>query len=177
MSVSAARRIDFSKVNLGSDRLRASWEANMTKMLFVRTVLIASVLPVALASHAWAESKTTTTALSGANEVPAVQTPGKGTAVLAFDPATRELSWTLEFSDLTGPATAAHFHGPAAPGKNAPPTLWIVEKGAVPVSPAKGSATLTPEQAKAFTDGEWYVNVHTTTNPSGEIRGFISPAK
>jgi hypothetical protein len=41
----------------------------------------------------------------------------------------------------------------------------------------KGSAILTPEQAKEFADGAWYVNVHTSANPSGEIRGLISPAK
>ncbi len=31
---------------------------------------------------------------------------------------------------------------------------------------------LAPEQAKDFSGGEWYVNVHTPTNPSGEIRGL-----
>jgi hypothetical protein len=130
-----------------------------------------------MAPHAQAESHKMSIMLSGANEVPAVQSPGKGTAVLTFDPATRVLAWTLEFSDLTGPATMAHFHGPAAAGKNAPPVLWLVEKGVAPVSPVKGSAILTPEQAKDFAAGEWYVNVHTPTNPSGEIRGLITPVK
>lgn len=149
----------------------------MAKRVFWRNCLIASILPIVMTSQAWAEARTMTVMLSGANEVPAVQTAGKGTAALTYDAATRELSWTVEFGDLTGPATMAHFHGPAMPGKNAPPVLWISEKGVAPVSPIKGSATLSPEQAKDFTDGEWYVNVHTPTNPSGEIRGLIPPVK
>ncbi|MBB4199744.1 hypothetical protein CCR94_23840 [Rhodoblastus sphagnicola] len=148
----------------------------MTPLNLLRNSVIASILPVLLATYALSESRITAT-LSGANEVPAVQTPGKGTIVLALNPATRELSWTLEFSDLTGPATMVHFHGPAIPGNNAPPVLWVVEKGAVPISPVQGSAILTPEQAKNLADGEWYVNVHTQTNPSGEIRGLIAPLK
>ena len=36
-----------------------------------------------------------------------------------WDPATKELSWSGTFTGLTGPATAAHFHGPAEAGKNA----------------------------------------------------------
>ena len=115
-----------------------------------------------------AEPKPMTIPLSGAAEI-----PPKGSAMFSYDPATRNLSWTVEFSDLSGPATMAHFHGPAMPGKNAPPVLWIVEKGVAPVSPIRGSAVLTPEQAKDFIGGSWYLNIHTSTNPSGEIRGLV----
>ena len=147
----------------------------MALLISRRIMVLAIGLSGLLAAHASAEPKTMTILLSGADEVPPVQTAGKGTAVLSYDPATRALSWTLEFSDLTGPATMAHFHGPAAAGKNAPVALWMVKKGEAPVSPAKGDAVLTEDQAKAFTGGEWYVNVHTPNNPSGEIRGLIPP--
>jgi hypothetical protein len=147
----------------------------MATLISRHPLVLTSVLPVLMATYALGAPQTMTIWLLGVNEVPAVQTPGKGTIVLAYDPATRELSWTLEFSDLTGGATMAHFHGPAMPGKNAPPVLWIVEKGVAPVSPVKGSAILTPEQAKDFTSGQWYINVHTPNNPSGEIRGMIAP--
>ena len=78
---------------------------------------------------------------------------------------------------LSGPATMAHFHGPAAEGKNGPPVIWLAEKGATVTSPIKGQATLTPEQAQQLTAGEWYVNVHTQANPNGEIRGQVMPPK
>ena len=146
----------------------------MSKLISRRFLFLAATLSgLSLAPVAMAESKSMTVPLSGAVEVPPVQTPAKGNAKLSYDPATRNLSWTVEFSDLSGPATMAHFHGPALPGKNGPIALWIVEKGVAPVSPVKGSAVLTPEQAKDFTDGGWYVNVHTANNPSGEIRGLI----
>ena len=45
-----------------------------------------------------------------------------------------------------GPATMAHFHGPAAEGKNAPPVIWLSEKGVPVPNPIKGSATLTPSK-------------------------------
>lgn len=124
-------------------------------------------------SSVWAASKNLTVPLTGEAEVPPVRTPATGAAKLVYDPDTRLLGWTLEFSGLTGPATMAHFHGPATAGNNAPPVLWLAPKGVAPTSPIKGEATLTPEQAKEFTGGEWYVNVHTPDHPSGEIRGLI----
>jgi CHRD domain len=90
-------------------------------------------------------------------------------ADLSFDPATRMLTWSVTYNGLSGPATMAHFHGPAVEGKNGPPTIWLAEKGATVASPIKGQATLTPEQAQQLTAGEWYVNVHTQANPNGKI--------
>ncbi len=151
----------------------------MSKLVSRRFLVLLSgaLLAPVLMAPALAAPKAMTAPMSGAAEIPPVKTPGKGTAMLSFDPATRTLTWTIEFSDLGSPATMAHFHGPAQPGKNAPPTLWIVEKGVRPVSPMTGSAVLTPEQAKDFTDGLWYLNVHTQDNPSGEIRGVIPAVK
>jgi CHRD domain len=116
-------------------------------------------------------------ALTGAQQVPPVQTTATGTADLTYDPATRMLTWSVTSKGLSGPATMAHFHGPAAEGKNAPPVIWLSEKGAPVPDPIKGSATLTPEQAQQFMAGEWYVNVHTQADPGGEIRGQVMPPK
>ncbi|MGO9699585.1 MAG: CHRD domain-containing protein [Xanthobacteraceae bacterium] len=116
-------------------------------------------------------------ALSGAQQVPAVETPGKGTADLTYDPATRMLTWSISYERLSAPATMAHFHGPAAAGKNGPVTIWLSKQGSPAESPIKGEATLTPEQAAQFTAGDWYVNVHTQSHPGGEIRGQVMPPK
>ena len=72
---------------------------------------------------------------------------------------------------MTGPVTAAHFHGPAAEGVNAKPQLPV--KGNPITSPIEGKAILTPEQAKDLVDGKWYFNLHTAANPGGEIRGQV----
>jgi hypothetical protein len=115
--------------------------------------------------------------LNGAQQVPPVQTGATGKADMTYDPATRVLTWNLTYSGLSGPATMAHLHGPATAGKNGPPVVWLSEKGAPVGNPIKGQATLTPEQAQQMMAGEWYVNVHTQTNPGGEIRGQVTPPK
>jgi CHRD domain len=115
--------------------------------------------------------------MNGAQQVPPVQTGATGTADLTYDPATRVLTWTVTYGGLSGPATMAHIHGPAMQGKNAPPVIWLSEKGAAVSSPIKGQVTLTPEQAQQMMGGEWYINVHTQANPSGEIRGQVMPPK
>ena len=115
--------------------------------------------------------------LTGAQGVPPVDTAATGTAELTFDPATRVVTWNISYSGLSSAATMAHFHGPAPKGKNAPPVIWLSTQGSPPTNPIKGSATLTPDQAKQFLAGEWYVNVHTQSHPAGEIRGQVIPPK
>ena len=95
---------------------------------------------------------------------------GTGTAEVTYDTSSKALTWTVTFDGLTGPATAAHFHGPAAPGQNAGVALLI---GNNPTSPAKGTATLTDAQAADLAAGRWYVNIHTAANRGGEIRGQV----
>ncbi len=114
--------------------------------------------------------------LNGATEVPPNTTTGSGTVTATFDPATKMLTWEGSFSGLTGPATAAHFHGPAEAGKNAGVAVWISEKGQPFTSPFKGSATLTDGQATDLQNGLWYANVHTAANPGGELRGQMTKA-
>jgi CHRD domain len=116
-------------------------------------------------------------ALTGDQQVPPVQTAATGTADLSYDAATRMLTWSVAYNGLSGPATMAHLHGPAAAGKNAAPVIWLSEKGAAVANPIKGNATLTPEQAQQMMAGEWYINVHTQANQGGEIRGQVMPPK
>jgi len=111
--------------------------------------------------------------MNGPSEVPPVQSAGKGTVTATYDPATKVLTWEGNFSGLSGPATAAHFHGPAEVGKNAAPAVWISEKGQNLSSPFKGTATLTDAQAADLEKGLWYANVHTDANKGGEIRGQV----
>lgn len=115
--------------------------------------------------------------LTGAECVPAVDTAGSGTADLTYDPDSRVVTWNISYTGLSSPTTMAHFHGPAMPGHNAPPVIWLSTQGSPPTNPMTGTATLTPEQAKQFSAGEWYVNVHTQSHPAGEIRGQVIPPK
>ncbi len=115
--------------------------------------------------------------LTGAQQVPAVQTAGVGKAELTYDASTRVVTWSIAYSGLSSPATMAHFHGPAAAGANGPVTLWLSKQGSPADSPIKGEATLSPAQAEQFAAGQWYINVHSKDHPSGEIRGQVAPPK
>jgi hypothetical protein len=123
---------------------------------------------VGFAGPAFADKMKAT--LDGASEVPPTTTAGKGAADIDYDPASKKLSWKVTYSGLSGPATAAHFHGPAEADKNAGVKVPIPNATS---SPAEGSATLTDEQAADLMAGKYYVNVHTAANPGGEIRGQV----
>src|ERR1700722_15355031 len=57
--------------------------------------------------------------LTAPGEVPPNDSRGTGTIEATYDTATKTLSWSGSYADLTGPEIAAHFHGPAAKGVNA----------------------------------------------------------
>jgi hypothetical protein len=134
-----------------------------------RLAMFALGATVAFAGPAFADKLKAT--LNGTSEVPPTTSAGKGEADIDYDAATKKMSWKLTYSGLSGPATAAHFHGPAEPGKNAGVAIAI--PNASP-SPSEGSATLTDAQAADLMAGKYYVNVHTAANPGGEIRGQVT---
>ena len=92
-----------------------------------------------------------------------------GRAFMALNDASNELTWNLTWQDLTLPAVAAHFHGPALPNENA--GVQVAISGLA--SPSTGAAVLSGEQAADLLAGLWYINIHTTTYPGGEIRGRV----
>jgi len=143
----------------------------------MRRIHIATAIAVAAfaftGAAANAEAMKFKAALDGASETPPNDSKGTGMMTATFDPATGMLTWSIDYSGLTGPAVAAHFHGPAPAGKAAGVEVPL----AAPLdSPIKGSAKLTPEQAKDLTSGQMYVNIHTAEHKPGEIRGQVEPA-
>lgn len=121
-----------------------------------------------------AASMTFKAGLSGGNEVPPISASGKGSLSATFDPATKVLTYTATYSGLSGPVTAAHFHGPSDAKHNAP--VMVPVSGSL-ASPMKGKATLTDAQAAALRGGRMYFNVHTAQHKPGEIRGQVTAAK
>jgi hypothetical protein len=101
-----------------------------------------------------------------------------GVAFLTFDNATKELCYSISYTGLEA-ETVAHFHGPAAPGVNAPPIIDISPAPpgpSPPVSPKTGCVGPLDGQQRGFLKrGLLYINVHSTTFPEGEIRGQVVP--
>lgn len=143
------------------------------------TIRIASLAAIAaagmllFAAPAYAEMLNMTADLTGTAEVPPNDSAGTGKLEATYDTETMMFTWTVTYEGLTGEATAAHFHGPAAADATAGPVVPI--EGAL-ASPIEGSATLTEEQATQLQDGMWYFNVHTAQYPDGEIRGQVTAA-
>ena len=144
----------------------------MRRMLLRSTVaglMAASFL--ALAPAAFAQAVNYKADLKAASQVPPNDSKGTGALTATYDPASKKLTYTVNYKDLTGPATAAHFHGPADAKTNA--AVVVPVNGAV-TSPIKGEATLTDAQAADLLAGKLYVNIHTAANPGGEIRGQVT---
>jgi hypothetical protein len=138
---------------------------------------LACLLCLTLLAVAQAAPVSFTVALTGAEQVPPVTTSATGSAALTYDAATGALTWSITYSGLSGPATMAHIHGPAPAGKNAGVLIWLAKKGEPVASPIKGQVTLTAQQGQELLAGNWYINIHTTKNPGGEIRGQLNPPK
>ena len=154
----------------------------MTELFARRSILgycvggAASAVLLASTSRSEAAPTTFKASHGGKDEVPSNTTGGTASVTVTYDPATKKLTWDGTYNGLTGPVTAAHIHGPADPGKNAPPVVWLTKKGDQNpefASPFKGSAELTDDQAKDLLAGKYYVNIHTKANPAGEIRGQL----
>jgi hypothetical protein len=135
----------------------------ITLALAAGTVLVSTPL--------FAETMMFKADLKAASEVPPTDSAGTGMADITLDTATKKLSWTVTSSGLTGEASAAHFHGPAAATENADPVVDIS------ASLASGSADLTDQQLADLQAGKWYLNIHTEKFPDGEIRGQVEKAQ
>jgi hypothetical protein len=143
------------------------------KSVFRAVVTVCALTLASVAAHA--ATINLKADLKASAEVPPNHSAGTGSLTATLNTDTNQLTYRIEFSGLTGPVAAAHFHGPAAEGANAKPQLPI--KGTPITSPIDGKATLTAEQAKELVDGKWYFNLHTAANPGGEIRGQVVKAE
>lgn len=124
--------------------------------------------------------------LSGAQEVPAVDTPGNGSGFFLFDDATKEFTWNISFRDLKEPvgvgSPTAHVHEAPA-GVNGPVKFFIDSSNTGTVIDGTGKTegiflgvqTLDAALETALFAGDLYVNLHTAFATGGEIRGQILP--
>jgi len=112
---------------------------------------------------------------------------GSGQVYLYLTGSTLSIS-NGAYSGLSGTVTAAHIHGPAAPGANASVLYFLsspagfIAAGGTSGAITGGNLTLVDgtggislaNQLSQLTSGQWYINIHTTTFGSGEIRGQIT---
>ena len=134
-----------------------------------RTLLATAAVLALSAMPAYAEMLKFSADLKGASEVPPTDSAGTGKVEATLDTDSKVFTWTVTYEGLSGDATGAHFHGPAAADGNADPVVPLA-------SPINGNATLTDEQITQLQGGSWYFNLHTAKFPDGEIRGQVMAA-
>jgi hypothetical protein len=145
-------------------------------------------LAAGLAMFACGKSDTFVATLSGANEVPAIATSATGTATLTLDGST--VNYTINASGLSSVAVFAHLHvappedsGPIVvgftgfPSSTAPSATssFTEEDIQNPTNPVLETPIATMDQlVERIRAGDVYVNIHTDTYRSGEIRGQLA---
>ena len=115
------------------------------------------------------------TVMNAAQEVPSptgAVSDARGTfsATITKSDTGGSISWQMSFNGLTANAIAAHIHTGAV-GSPGPVVLALCGPC---TSPASGTGALTQATLDAIQAGTAYVNVHTPTNPGGEIRGQLA---
>jgi hypothetical protein len=110
---------------------------------------------------------------TGDQEVPAVSTTGTGTLTGSLNNNTNALHYSVSWSNLSGTATASHFHGPATAGVNSGVVIPFKIVNSGNSGTAVGDTTLTDAQKADLVAGKWYWNVHTAAHGGGEIRAQV----
>ena len=152
--------------------------ANVASLLFVFAMCVAG--------SAFAGGNNFSATLSGAQELPEVVTPATGKIKVKFDKGFTEVTVDLEIKNLVGSLAGAHFHC-ARPAVNGPVVIGLMNPGPLTFDGKRIRGTLTNADftgagcsvpvtnivalAFAMQNGLIYVNVHSSTTPSGEIRG------
>lgn len=137
--------------------------------MFQKLAAATAVLVMLSAGAAKAEILHFAATLTGADEVPPNNSQGHGELTAELETSEKVLVYRATYSGLSGPAIAAHFHGPAAPGADAPPVVPVQDTR----NPIRGTAILTDDQIADLEAGRWYFNIHTQAHPGGEIRGQV----
>jgi CHRD domain len=106
--------------------------------------------------------------LDGAQETPPVTTDATGVAKIFLGGRMRTmLFYKVKVTGLSGPVIAAHIHvgAPGVPGD----VLYPLD-----IKDLTGFLMIKPADVANLEAGNYYVNVHTEKNPTGEIRGQIA---
>lgn len=153
------------------------------RTLFVSFALALTLFTAACEDGSGPDEETFVATLNGANERPTpVTTTATGTARFSVDDGGESVDFSIDVSNITG-VTGVHIHGPAGVDENGGvivPLFANSGTGTVNGSLTQGTFTeadLIGTTLDALLDlmrnGQTYVNVHTSTNGPGEIRGQI----
>jgi hypothetical protein len=154
------------------------------------SLALAGLFVLLISAQAQAQTYNFTAALSGGNENPAVVTGAVGTGTVSVNMATQVVTYRIDVYNMPVGTTASHFHV-GAHGVNGPVVVnFTVAAGISNDFAITGTASATDLTARAAQGinswqdflqalmlGNIYMNVHSTNNPGGEIRGQVVPVQ
>jgi hypothetical protein len=117
-----------------------------------------------------------TVSLDGGQENPPVNSPGRGSCVLTLNTAETQITLSCTYSGLGSNASAAHIHTDGPVGVNGPVLFNLTGASGTSGTLNLAPTAVTPAQVADLRAKRWYVNIHTTNFPGGEIRGQIKIA-
>jgi hypothetical protein len=116
-------------------------------------------------------------ALTGAKEVPPITSSGTGTFEGTYNQTTKVLNYTVRWSlgNQADTTRAMHFHGPAETTESKGVRLPITgfPTGSTNQTFTSQTAPLDATQETELLNGKWYINIHSSTYPGGELRGQL----
>jgi len=121
-----------------------------------------------------------TTTLSGAEEVPPVETAATGHLRIGPSGTEGMLSYRLAVTDIVS-VTASHLHR-GRRGTNGPVAVWLFDPSGIqapggvlaPGDPITGEVAVSALLLVDLYGGNLYANVHTAAHIAGEIRGQVA---
>jgi hypothetical protein len=139
---------------------------------------ISLVAAVFLLAAAVVQAQTYGVVMTGSQERPTPTTsPGWGNATVTFDSTRSNINVTITVKNLTSPINGAHIHEKAAGSETGGIVVGFVPL--VSFTNGKLTGTFPIDSAVAgrlvANPANFYMNVHTTQNPGGEIRGDLTP--
>lgn len=112
---------------------------------------------------------------SGSQVVPAVTTNGTGTITGTYNANTNMLTYTTNWSNLSGAPTSAGFYsGASGSAGTAAGSSWTLGTGLTGTGNFSGTMMLTDDQENQLRAGNWYYSLGTASNTNGEVRGQIT---
>ena len=151
------------------------------------SLALAGLFILVASAQAQAQTITFNANLSGGNEVPAVVTGSAGTAVVTWNPTTRTGTYRVDVYNMPVGTTASHIHV-GSDNVGGPVIInFTVPAGGISndyalsgtfacsdvVARAAQGINSCDDFEQALLLNNTYVNVHSTANPGGEIRGQL----
>jgi hypothetical protein len=145
----------------------------MQRKIFLTLIIILSAMVFSITAAA---QQKFSVYLSGRQVVPANNSPGSGTCMVTLNAPETQVSVECRYRDLSSNAVGAHIHDNGPVGVNGPIRFDLSFTGGTLGTIGPLTFNTTPAQVADLRSNKWYVDVHTSNFPNGEIRGQVKRA-